>query len=374
MSRSWPVRFSIDWQRIAKEPQGEALAVGKETGARAIGRTGHFDRRAVARFLLEHLVWIVLLGILVTLSITVDAFFQVGIFINIVKQATFVGVMAIGLAMVLISGHLDLSNESVMAFAGMLTAWLVATGGPPALGLGIHPAFMFLLALGVGAAIGLINGLLVVKVKISAFIVTLATWMIFRGMVHVVSGGRTPRSLPGLWREVGLAAIPVPTPWGSLNIPLFIVILVLMFVLFSFILERTRFGRHIYLIGGNPVAPFRAGIPVDRILILVFVLAGLLSGFAGWLLAARMDSVSANLGIGMLFEVFAAVVIGGVSLRGGVGRLSGVFAGVLLLSTIGTAINIMRIPVEYERVIFGVILLIAVLLDTGKIWIRRRFL
>jgi ribose transport system permease protein len=335
---------------------------------------GRRNRVAVVTFILEHLVWFILLGALVVLSATIDNFFQIGIFLNIAKQATFVGIIAIGLAMVMIAGHLDLSNESVMAFAAMFGAWLVATGGPPALGLAISPVLILFLALGLGGGVGLLNGVLVVKAKINAFIVTLATWMIFRGMVHVVSGGRTPRSLPDLWRDVALTNLPLPTPWGTVLIPMFILILIACFVLFSFILERTRFGRHVYLIGGDDKAPFRAGIPVDRVTIYVFVLAGSLSGFSGWLLAARMDSVSANLGIGMLFEVFAAVVIGGVSLHGGVGRLSGVFAGVLLLSTISTAINIMRIPIEYERVIFGAILLFAVLLDSGKIWIRRKFL
>ena len=345
-----------------------------DDGPRGSGRSRSLGRRAILTFLLEHLVWFILLAVLAVLSMAIDNFFQIGIFLNIAKQATFVGVIAVGLAMVLIAGHLDLSNESVMAFAAMFAAWLVATGGPPALGLDIHPVLVFAIAIAAGAAIGLLNGVLVVKVKINAFIVTLATWMIFRGMVHVVSGGRTPRSLPEAWRGVALTSIPVPTPWGAVEVPLFIVILILTFVYFSFVLERTRLGRYVYLIGGNAIAPFRAGIPVDRVLIFVFVLAGALSGFAGWLLAARMDSVSANLGIGLLFEVFAAVVIGGVSLHGGIGRLSGVFAGVLLLSTIATAINIMRIPVEFERVIFGAILLFAVLLDSGKIWIRRQFL
>lgn len=335
------------------------------------GRRLSSTQRAVLNFVLEHLVWLILILVLLVLALAIENFASVAIFINIARQATTVGVIAIGLAMVMLSGHLDLSNESVMAFSAMFSAWLVATGGPPALGLDVHPALILILTLAVGAGIGLINGLMVVKLKINAFIVTLGTWMIFRGLVHVVSGGRTPRALPDMWRGVALVDIPLG---GSLSVPLFVPILIATFVIFGFLLERTRFGRYIYLIGGNPNAPYRAGIPVDRILILVFVLAGGLAAFGGWLLAARMDSVSANLGIGMLFEVFAAVVIGGVSLRGGVGRLSGVFAGALLLSTITTAITIMRIPVEYERVIFGAILMFAVFLDSGKVWIRKRFL
>ncbi|MFQ5974568.1 MAG: hypothetical protein ACE5Q3_19770, partial [Alphaproteobacteria bacterium] len=144
------------------------MAVGIETGLRLTDRHGPLGRRALLSFLLDHLVWFILLGVLVVLSVGVDHFFQVGIFLNIAKQATFVGVIAVGLAMVLISGHLDLSNESVMAFAAMFGAWLVATGGPPALGLGIHPALIFVLALAIGAAIGLLNGVLVVKAKVSA--------------------------------------------------------------------------------------------------------------------------------------------------------------------------------------------------------------
>lgn len=346
------------------------MTAASEPASRATSSGLSPRQRAVLTFVLEHLVWLILIAVLVVLSLTIENFASINILINIARQATFVGVIAIGLAMVVIAGHLDLSNESVMAFAAMFSAWLVATGGPPALGLDIHPAIILVLTLAVGAAIGLINGLMVVKLRINAFIVTLGTWMIFRGLVHVVSGGRTPRALPDLWREAALTNIGI----GGVSLPLFVPILIVSFVFFGFLLERTRFGRYIYLIGGNPGAPFRAGIPVDRILILVFMCAGGLAAFGGWLLAARMDSVSANLGIGMLFEVFAAVVIGGVSLRGGIGRLSGVFAGVLLLSTITTAITIMRIPVEYERVIFGTILMFAVFLDTGKIWLRKRFL
>ena len=227
------------------------MAVDVEPEWGAAESRGAVVRRAVLSFVLDHLVWLVLFIVLAVLSLTIDRFFQVGIFVNIAKQATFVGVISIGLAMVLISGHLDLSNESVMAFAAMFTAWLVATGGPPALGLAIHPGLVLLIALSIGAGVGLLNGVLVVKVKINAFIVTLATWMIFRGLVHVVSGGRTPRSLPDPWRNIALTNLPIPTPWGTLALPLFIVILVLTFVFFSFILERTQFGRYIYLIGGN---------------------------------------------------------------------------------------------------------------------------
>ncbi len=136
-------------------------------------------------------------------------------------------------------------------------------------------------------------------------------------------------------------------------------------------LAKTPFGRHLYMIGGNAGASRRAGIAVGRNVIVAFVLSGLL---AGWLLASRTAGATANLGIGMLFQAFAAVVIGGVSLRGGYGRLSGVFAGVLLLSSIQTAINVMGMPPHYTMMIQGLLVLAAVLLDTAKNGLRRRYL
>ena len=128
------------------------------------------------------------------------------------------------------------------------------------------------------------------------------------------------------------------------------------------------------MIGGNSVATFRAGIRVGQVVAAAFILSGALAGLAGWLLASRTAGATANLGIGMLFQAFAAVVIGGVSLKGGFGRLSGVFAGVLLLSSIQTAINVMGMPPHYTQMIQGSLVLAAVLLDTLKTTIRRRYL
>jgi ribose transport system permease protein len=150
-----------------------------------------------------------------------------------------------------------------------------------------------------------------------------------------------------------------------------VLILIAVYIFFHFVLTRTRFGRHVYLVGGNPTAPFRAGIKVNRLVYQVFILSGVLAAFAGWLLAARTNGATPNLGLGMLFEVFAAVVIGGVSLAGGVGWLSGVFAGALLLSSISTAINIIGLEPQYMQVIRGGLMLVAVLLDSLKRALRR---
>lgn len=329
------------------------------------GRAAFLDGRAILNFVLDHLVWFILLIVLVVFSLAIDQFFQVGIFVNILRQATFVGIISVGLSMAIIAGHMDLSVESVMAFSAMLAAIIVGSNGA-GLGLDVNTWATLVFSLGFGAMIGLTNGYLIVKLRISAFIVTLAAYIGVRGLGLVLSGGRSVYGLPDDFRGVAILE--------PLGIPLLAILLVLTYVVFSFLLRRTTFGRHIYMIGGNPTAPFRAGVPVERLVMLVFVLSGVLAAFAGWLLAARTNGATANLGTGMLFEAFAAVVIGGVSLSGGVGRLSGVFAGVLLLSTIDTAINIMGLPPHYMQVIRGGLVLAAVLLDSFKTVIRRRYL
>jgi ribose transport system permease protein len=331
------------------------------SAARSPGMT----QRRIVGFLLDHLVWFILAIVLLSFSLAIDQFFQVGIFINILRQATFVGILSVGLCLVLIGGHLDLSIESVMAFTAMITGILVASGGE-SLALGINPWLTLPIALAIGAAFGFGNGYLVARLQISAFIVTLAAFIGVRGLGLVLTGGRSVYGLPPELRAV--ASIDVA------GVPLMVVILVCVYLLFHFILKHTAFGRHIYLVGGNEVAPFRAGINVGGLVIWIFVLSGALAAFAGWLLAIRANGATPNLGFGMLFEAFAAVVIGGVSLKGGVGRLSGVFAGVLLLSSIDTAINVMGLPPQYMQVIRGALVLLAVLLDSLKLEIRRRYL
>lgn len=322
------------------------------------------DPATLVNFLLDHLVWGILGVILLLCSLAIPQFFQAGIFINIAVHATFVGLLAIGLSFCIIAGHMDLSIESVMAFAAMLAAYLSASRGSP-LGLGLPGWATLPAALAFGALAGLVNAVLVVRLGISAFIVTLAGYIMIRGFGLVLTGGRSMYGLPDDFRAVASAEI--------MGVPLLVIILALAYLAFGVVLRRTRFGRYVYLVGGNPTAPFRAGIDVRRVLFIVFIMSGVLAALAGWLLAARTNGATPNLGIGMLFEVFAAVVIGGVSLRGGVGRLSGVFAGVLLLSTIDTAINVMGLDAYYMQVIRGGLMLLAVLLDSATTAIRRRY-
>jgi ribose transport system permease protein len=250
----------------------------------------------------------------------------------------------------------------------MVTGILFAASGA-GLGLSLWPEWLvvpvsLLIAMTVGGLVGASNAWLVVRLRMNAFIVTLAAYIWVRGLVIALSGGRSAQGLPPALRVIAIETF--------LAIPLIAWISIACFVIFGFIMRATPFGRHIVMIGGNPVATFRAGISVDRLTAVTFILAGAIAGLAGWLLAIRTSGATANLGTGMLFKAFAAVVIGGVSLKGGVGRLSGVYAGVLLLSSIHTAINLMGMPAHYTQMILGGLVLAAVLLDTFKLAIRQR--
>jgi len=324
--------------------------------------------RRLLELILDNLVWFMLLAVLAVFSLFIPNYFQPGIFANIIEASSVLGVMSIGLALVIMAGHMDLSVESVAALSAMAVGIVFCSAG---IGMGVQltPDWLavpvsLIIALAVGAVIGLFNGFLIVKVKMNAFIVTLASYIWVRGVVLAVSGGRSAQDLAPAIRWFGIQRL--------LGLPLTAWLAIACFIVFSFIMARTPFGRHLLMIGGNENATFRAGIKVDRILITTFSLAGAVAALAGWLLAIRTSGATANLGTGLLFNAFAAVVIGGVSLKGGVGALPGVYAGVLLLSAINTAINLMGLPATFTQVIHGLLVLAAVLLDTSKQTLRQR--
>src|SRR3954466_2258489 len=233
-------------------------------------------QRAFLEFVLDNLVWLLLVVVLIVFSVTIPSYFQPAIFANIIEDSSYVGVMAIGLAIVIIAGNMDLSVESVAALSAMITGMLFCNSG---IGLGytmgghgwlVIPVSLAI-ALAVGGAIGLSNGILVVKLKMNAFIVTLASFIWVRGLVVAISGGRSAQGMVPELRIIGIPIDPILLPPSAL-------IAILSFVGFSFLMRWTPFGRHITMIGGNPIATFRAGIKVDRLILISFVMAGAVAG------------------------------------------------------------------------------------------------
>ena len=322
-------------------------------------------KKDILRWVLDNIVWFILLLVLIGFSAGIRGFAQWGIYRNILYHAVFVGILAIAEALCIIGRELDLSVESVLGLATVVTAYLTGSSSD-ASGLLLNGFLTLGLVLLMGALIGLFNGLFIVKLKISSFIITLSSYLIFRAVGLVITKGH------GVIRLRPEVVAVARINFGP--IPLLVIIMVFMYALFYFILTRTQFGRHLYLVGDSREASFNAGIRVSHVLFAVFILSGLLSAFAGWLLAARTNGSSPGIGVGMLFEAFAAVVIGGVSLQGGVGRLTGVFAGAILLSAISTAISILGMPPFYMNIIRGGFIIFAVLVDAIITRIRPRLM
>ncbi|MEN3361343.1 MAG: simple sugar transport system permease protein [Mycobacteriales bacterium] len=281
--------------------------------------------------------------------------------VNVLQQQSEIALVVLAEALILIAGKFDLSLESTVGIAPGLAAWLVLPPGV-AHGLGLVPgAWSVPIVLGTGAVIGAFNGLLIVRFGLNAFIVTLGMLITLRGLLTGISGGKTFFNLPASFRYLGTAT------W--LDLPASIWICLLAYAAGIAVLALLRPGRALYAIGGNTDAARAAGIRTGRVLWLTLALAGMLAALAGLLLSGRLASVASAQGNGWIFTVFAAAVIGGVSLNGGRGTLFGAFTGILLLYLIQNVLTLGGVPAQWIDALNGGIILVALVLarvTTGK--------
>ncbi len=260
------------------------------------------------------------------------------------------GMVACGMLFCLASGDFDLSVASVIACAGVTTAVVINVS--ESLWIGVFAGLLL------GAASGFINGFVIARLKINALITTLATMQIVRGLAYIISDGKAVGIEDERFFTLGYAN------WFGLPAPIWVT--VVCFILFGFLLNKTTFGRNTLAIGGNEEAARLAGVPVVRTKIIIFVLSGLVSAAAGIILASRMTSGQPMTSIGYELIVISACVLGGVSLKGGIGKISYVVAGVLILGTVENAMNLLNISPFSQYVVRGVILLAAVIFDRYK--------
>jgi len=273
---------------------------------------------------------------------------------GVAQQVAELGTLVMGLTLVLISGKFDLSLESIFGLAPMVAAYtfLHLTGHT---GIINSPILAFLAVFVVGGLIGCFNGFLVVYLKFNAFIGTLATLILLRGVSLGLNKGDTLAGLPDLMTAPGQKAVA--------GIPLSFIIMLVVLAALSLFLSRHRAGRMMYAVGGNPQAARVAGVRVERLLFVVFVAAGVLAALAGLLQAGRIASVPASLGDGLIFDAFAAAVLGGVSLNGGRGTMLGAMGGVLLLVLIQNVLILSQVPGYWIQATTGGIILIALLIS-----------
>lgn len=321
----------------------------RPTGMRRLGaRLSEFAANNQSAAVVPALVVLCIVATIVTPTFLTERNIE-----NLLQQASVLSVLSLAMLLVLLAGRFDLSIESTVGFAPMLAAMLVV-GAPTGFGTELPPAIGLVAAFAVGGVVGLFNGYLVVKLHLNAFITTLAMLILLRGATLGISSGRTISEPPAALTYLGGAE------W--LGVPASIVISGLLFVAVGCFLSYHRVGRNVYAIGGNARAARAAGINVDRTILGLYVVAGLLAALAGLLLSGRIDSMVASQGQNLVFDVFAALAIGAVSLNGGRGSVVGVLVGVLFLSVLANVLVLTGVPSFWVDMTRGGIIVVALIL------------
>jgi ribose transport system permease protein len=288
-----------------------------------------------------------LLGLIVVLWILTPHFLTVSNLLNVAQQATIIAIIAVGMTFVIITGGIDLSVGSVLAFAGVVMANALQSGVPLPLAL--------LIGLGIGLLCGVINGLLITIGRLPPFIATLGMMSVARGAALMFTEGRPISGFPEGLRSIATGEI--------LRIPAPVVIMIVVYLIAHFVLKRTKLGRYTYAIGGNEEAALLSGINVRLNKTLVYGIAGLLSGLAAILLTARLNSAQPIAGMNYELDAIAATVIGGTSLLGGEGTVSGTLIGALIMAVLRNGLNLLSVSSFFQQVVIGSVIIFAVLID-----------
>jgi len=305
-------------------------------------------RIAIARLrdlaLLPALVVLIIVGTVVS-----PVFMSQANITTILTSSAALALVVLAESLIIITGKFDLSLESTVGFAPAIGAMVVLPAANFGFGLEFPTALGILIVLAVGAAIGFVNGFMVVGLRLNAFIVTLAMLIILRGMLVGATSGRTLFDLPDAFYALMIVTV--------LGLPLAVWMAALAFITAGIVLRYHRLGRALYAIGGNPEAARAAGIRVERITWGVYVIAGILASLGGLVITGYVGAISANQGNGMIFTVFAAAVIGGISLDGGRGTMFGALTGVLLLGVVSNLLTLAQVPSFWIQAIYGAIIL-----------------
>ena len=281
-----------------------------------------------------------------------DTFLTIENFMNVLRRSSVNGIIAIGMTSIIISAGIDLSVGSMLALSGMAGAYtMIAVGGSDPQGGAVVVGTV--LGVVVGVLCGFLNGVLITKLKLQPFIVTLGTMSAFRGISYVMNNGQ-PYNVPS-YKYLGEGIV--------LGIPVSVVIFVIIIAMAGFLLRYSRLGRYTYAIGSNREAAFHAGVNVDRNLIYIYTFTGLLVGIAAMIATSRTVSAQPTAGIALELDIIAAVVIGGASLAGGRGTITGTIIGALLISVLRNGCTLLGISTHIQLIVIGMIIILAVAVD-----------
>ena len=303
----------------------------------------------IAEFGRQFGIYIVLLVLLTFFSIASENFLVSQNLLNVARQVSMMGIAAVGFSFVLLLGGIDLSIGSVITLVNIVAASLMVNSG-------LSPVLAIIAVLVLSAAIGFTNGWIIANIKMPSIIVTLAMMIIIEGIAYLICEGLPIYGFPESFATIGQGYVgPVPIP---------VIIMLVVMGIGGFILKKTFFGRYFYAVGGNEEAAKLSGINVTRVKYLVYTLSGFFAGVAGVVILSRTNSGQVLSGKGFEFDVLTACVLGGVSVAGGVGKISNVLAGVLILGVLSNGLVLLDVSQFVQMVIKGSVLLVAVALDS----------
>jgi len=277
-------------------------------------------------------------------------FFTVGNIQNIINQSAIIAVIAIGQSIIILTGGIDLSVGSIVGFVGIFGGLMIKGGVP-------IPVVILILMV-TGTFIGVFNGAFVSYGKVPAFIVTLGSMQIVRGLTMMINSGRPVSGFP--------AGLRLVTNTKLLGIPVSILYVFILYAIMITVMKKTRLGRWIYSIGGNANAAKLAGVKTNKIEMIAYAIGGLFASIGGILLLSRLSYADPNAGMGYELDAIAAVVIGGIALSGGKGKIGNTLIGALILGMLKTGLQVLNVPVYYQTVIIGVTIIAAVFLDKAQ--------
>jgi ribose/xylose/arabinose/galactoside ABC-type transport system permease subunit len=287
------------------------------------------------------------------------SFLSYNSFVNILNQSAVYGVLSVGMTLVILTGGIDLSVGSLIAFGGVLCALVVRLGAGMAGSVWGWIVIGWIVALAAGLASGCVAGLLVARVKVPPFIATLALMSSLRGLGYILAGGQPIAPLPDAYTFLG-------RHWIAGRVPVGVIVMLGTFALGAVLLNTTRFGRHVRAIGGNEEAARLSAVNVARTKLAVYCMCGMLAALGGLIVSSKLGSGDPKAGFGDELNVIAAVVVGGTSLSGGRGTIGGTFVGLMVVSVLSSGLNWVGVESFGQQVVLGLVILAAVLLDRFK--------
>lgn len=303
-------------------------------------------------FLRNNMAWVLLIIFSIVFSFIAPNFFSVTNIINILNQNAYIIIASLGVAFVMMAGEVDLSVGYEISLIGIVGTLLLTKCNVPAV-------VVMIFSIVFGIALTILNTIIAHKLKLQLMMVTIGTMTIFQGFSYVLSQSKTISGFPDSFKAIGQGYVgPIPIP---------VLITIIIFILTSFILNRTYIGRYVFALGGNPEATRLAGINIFKMKMFIGTVAGAMIGLGALLLSARLGSIQASSGAGMEFTIITAVLLGGVSVRGGEGKMSGVVAGVLILAILSNGMQLAGLDVYYQFIAKGAIMLLAIGFDVYQL-------